>query len=131
MRNFLITIGLALAAVVTAQEPTLRISVREPTFRFELGTTVYKLTNLFSQDWFDVDVKASVGSLVEEGELVGAFSALLPLQIGDNFAIAFGPEYRGQKDKRSVFDGVVEFRVGNKNQTFAFNSQAFVYSCRF
>lgn len=121
----------ALVSVAFAQEPALRLSVKNPTLRVEYGNTLLNIDDIFGKDWLDISLWAGAGATVNEGKLTGSFSALWAVpRFSQRVNAHLGIEYRAIQDQRPTFDLAIHFTL-NPVQTVAVTPSSLYYNVRF
>lgn len=95
-----------------AQDVGLRTSIRRPELRVEAGKTVHAETD-FLFGW-DARGWASVGSVIENGQLIGSAAALFKVFAKGDVVLELGPAWLGEQrdgEFRSYFDGVLQLGI--------------------
>lgn len=141
-RLFLLLSAVCLLAILgvtaaLAQETTIKISVKDPTFRAEVGTTVLPIDDVLGIPEADFRIWAGAGTTIgDDGKLSGSAAALWRVpNFGKGVKAEIGPEYRSIEGKRPGFDLVAQFGLDSSTSAaFSMGERGrmgFLYSRRF
>lgn len=100
-------------AAARAQTPgaNLTISLKDPTFRLEMGADLHKIEDVLGVELLDFAIWGGAGSTIgDDGKPVGSFAALWEFPgAAKGLSVRLGPEYRGIRGERPRFDFKVQF----------------------
>lgn len=120
-----------------AQETAIKISVKDPTFRAEVGTSILNVDDVLGIPAADFRIWAGAGTTIgDDGRLSGSAAALWRVpKAGKGLKAEIGPEYRSIEKDRPRFDLVAQFGLDSSTSAaFSMGERGrlgFFYSRRF
>jgi hypothetical protein len=139
LKLLFVALAALMAAFSFAQTPetAVKISVRDPGFRAEIGAELAKIEDVAGIAILDFRLWVGAGTAIgEDGRVSGSVAALWRVpRAGKGLSVEIGPEYRAMQGKRPAFDVVAQFALA-KSETAAFvfrerGGFGLIYSRRF